>query len=117
MSLKLNDNIWFNHETKESGGMLDFIVYQGKAHDRSSAMKWLEKNNLKDPIKMTNVRKKVIRHHIYRDGNGIPPMQAVKHKDGSWKQISWKDDDRARALGLLATCNSGGAKSWLTSST
>ena len=63
LSVKLNDNIWFDHETQESGGMLDFIVYQGKAHDRSSAIRWLEENNLKDPIKMTNVRKKVIRHH------------------------------------------------------
>ena len=149
LSVKLNDNIWFDHETQESGGMLDFIVYQGKANDRSSAIRWLEENNLKDPIKMTNVRKKVIRHHIYRDENGSPLKQAVKYEDGSWKQFGWKDSDwkpgtkgirnvpyhldelhedaserflyifegekdvdRARALGLLATCNAGGAKNW-----
>ena len=93
LSVKLNDNIWFDHETQESGGMLDFIVYKGKAHDRSSAIKWLEENNLKDPIKMTNVRKKVIRHHTYRDENGTPLKQAVKYEDGSWKQFSWKDGD------------------------
>ena len=149
LSVKLNDNIWFDHETQESGGMLDFIVYQGKANDRSSAIRWLEENNLKGPIKMTNVRKKVIRHHTYRDENGSPLKQAVKYEDGSWKQFGWKDSDwkpgtkgirnvpyrldelhedaserflyifegekdvdRARALGLLATCNSGGAKNW-----
>jgi len=149
LSVKLNDNIWFDHETQESGGMLDFIVYQGKANDRSSAIRWLEENNLKDPIKMTNIRKKVIRHHTYRDENGSPLKQAVKYEDGSWKQFGWKDSDwkpgtkgirnvpyrldelhedaserflyifegekdvdRARALGLLATCNAGGAKNW-----
>jgi hypothetical protein len=149
LSVKLNENVWFDHETQESGGMLDFIVYQGKAHDRSSAMKWLEENNLKDPIKMTNVRKKIIRHHTYQDENGTPLKKAVKYEDGSWKQYGWKDGhwkpgtkgipnvpyhleelhedaservlyilegekdvDRARALGLLATCNAGGAKNW-----
>ncbi|MDA8853667.1 AAA family ATPase [Amylibacter sp.] len=149
LSVNLNENIWFDHETQESGGMLDFIVYQGKANDRSSAIRWLEENNLKGPIKMTNVRKKVIRHHTYRDENGSPLKQAVKYEDGSWKQFGWKDSDwkpgtkgirnvpyrldelhedaserflyifegekdvdRARALGLLATCNSGGAKNW-----
>lgn len=149
LSVKLNENVWFDHETQESGGMLDFIVYRGKAHDRSSAMKWLEENNLKDPIKMTNVRKKIIRHHTYQDENGTPLKKAVKYEDGSWKQYGWKDGDwkpgtkgipnvpyhleelhedaservlyilegekdvdRARALGLLATCNAGGAKNW-----
>jgi len=149
LSVKLNDNIWFDHETQESGGMLDFIVYKGKAHDRSSAIKWLEENNLKDPIKMNNLSKKVIRHHTYCDETGNPLKQTVKYEDGSWKQFSWKDGDwkpgtkgirnvpyhldelhedaservlyilegekdvdRARALGLLATCNAGGAKNW-----
>ena len=51
LSVKLNDNIWFDHETQEGGGMLDFIVYQGKAHDRPSAINGLRKTTSKTPLR------------------------------------------------------------------
>ena len=42
LSVNLKTDQWFDFEKQTGGGMLDLVVHQGKASDRSSAAKWLE---------------------------------------------------------------------------
>jgi Protein of unknown function (DUF3631) len=47
LSLNLKTGQWFDHETKEGGGTLDFIKYHIGCTDRRDATEWLEKQGLK----------------------------------------------------------------------
>ena len=90
LSVNLRQDIWFDYEAQTGGGMLDFVVHNGKASDQASAAKWLEENGLITPSQVP-ARKKAIRAHIYRDEGGVPIKKAEKYPDGSWMQFGWHE--------------------------
>ena len=91
LSVNLKTNQWHDFENQLGGGMLDLVVHQGKASDRSSAAKWLESlgliaNNSEPPR-----QKSLLRAHVYRDELGEPIRKAEKYEDGSWRQFRWSE--------------------------
>lgn len=87
LSVNLAQNNWFDFEQQIGGGMLDFLVHQGKAANRPSAAQWLKENDLIAPSEPAP--QPVQRRHIYRDEKGTPIKQAIKYVDGSWRQMGY----------------------------
>jgi hypothetical protein len=83
LSVNTHDQTWWDFENGDGGGVLDFIVHNGEASDRSSARQWCKERGLiadePSPIKP-------VREHIYRDPDGNPVSKAVKYSTGKWTQ-------------------------------
>ena len=91
LSVNLKTDQWYDFETQSGGGMLDLVVHQGKATDRSSGAQWLKSlgliaNTSEPPRKNT-----ILRAHVYRDEFGDPIRKAEKYEDGTWRQFRWSE--------------------------
>lgn len=95
LSVKLNDNIFYDYESNQGGGLLDFIVYQGQAKDRREAGAWLEKSGFITPSKI--IQKKSPRAssqalgtpvatYDYQDAAGKLVMQVLRYKPKTFRQ-------------------------------
>lgn len=144
LSVDLERDVWYDHETEEGGGVLDLVTrYTG----REDGKRWLlERGYLHDEVPRSASPAAV---YDYVDEAGEILFQVVRkpgHKftqrqpngAGGWKykvrgvrQVPYrlpellartddlvfvvegeKDADNMHAMGLLATCNAGGAGKW-----
>ena len=46
LSVNTHDQTWWDFENDDGGGVLDFIVHNGEAIDRSSAWQWCKERGL-----------------------------------------------------------------------
>jgi putative DNA primase/helicase len=109
LSFNLKAGTFFDHETKEGGGTLDFIKNQIGCTDRRGALEWLEKQGLKkthgsedsrrnggdieydaarDPIKGFQLKRKstapfrIVKTWPYVDENGVELFEVCRLENG-----------------------------------
>jgi 5S rRNA maturation endonuclease (ribonuclease M5) len=139
---------WTNHESGESGGVLDLIVHK-QGGDHKSAAAWLRENI--EGVAAANDAGRIVEVYRYEDWAGVLVHEVVRYEPKSFRQRRpdgkgghlWnmkgvhptlynlprvheatmkgelvivvegeKDADRLNRLGLVATCNAGGAGKW-----
>lgn len=158
LSVDLSTGIYYDHESKQGGGVLDLI--SRKLHvDHKAALDWLRSRHLIDEPRTiepkTNgaappARKREIANYDYTDEDGNLIFQVVRYEPktfvqrrkerGRWvyqvrgvRQVPYrlpelieaisnertvyisegeKDVDNLTKLGIIATCNAGGAGKW-----
>jgi hypothetical protein len=103
LSLDLLNNTFFDHETSEGGGLLDFIVYRGEAKDQREAGAWLDRSGLTSaptsapppstPAKTTTGPKATrpnlgspVAAYDYRDAAGDLVMQVLRFEPKTFRQ-------------------------------
>lgn len=148
LSIDVDKNTFFDHESNDGGGILDLILRQDGIATRAQAFEWLEEHGIAPPAK-TPVKDRVVATYDYRAEDGsllfqvqrFEPKKFVQrrpngngweYKVNGTRQVPYrlpelvaaplsapiyivegeKDADRLAALGLVATCNAGGAGKW-----
>lgn len=144
LSVDLDKDAWFDHETKESGGVLALV---SRVTGREDGKRWLIENRFladgptsgsgaifydyRDEAGelLFQVERRPGHKFLQRkpDGAGgweykvrgvrlvpyrLPELVAAPADEPVFIAEGEKDVDNLRALGLIATCNSGGAEKW-----
>ena len=150
LSIKVDDNTFYDHEQKSGGGVLDLICRETGLSSLSDAAKWMQRNDLAPP-EQQKVKPRIVATYDYRDEDNNLLFQVVRYdpkafiqrrpreENGGWeykvkgtRQVPYrlpellksppdslvyvvegeKDVDRLASLGIIATCNAGGAGKW-----
>ena len=148
MSIAIEKNTYFDHESNEGGGILDLIKRQAGLDANVSAVDWLKEHGM-GPVEQETIKPRLVKSYDYRnesgtllyqvqrfepkkfvqrrpDGDGwiykikdvrrvpyrLPELLAAPLKNSIYIVEGEKDVDRLMELGLVATCNSGGAGKW-----
>jgi hypothetical protein len=138
LSVKVKQGIWYDHETKEGGGCLDFIRRHSGEGD---PLDWLRKERLIENDTLIaifdyrdetnkllyqvcrNASKKFWQRRPNGDGSWINKVKDVRHVLYRLPELLASTDtvllpegekhvDALIKLGLCATCNAGGAGKW-----
>ena len=149
LSIKVDDNTFYDHEQQSGGGVLDLICREAGLSAKSDAITWMRNNGIAPP-EQTKVKPRIVATYDYRDETSKLLFQVVRHEPKTFKQRrprdggGWeytvkgtrqvpyrlpelltspvdvvvyvvegeKDVDRLASLGIIATCNAGGAGKW-----
>ena len=82
LSVNLKSDMWYDHEHMQRGGILYFVIFQGKASDNINAAKFLYENGLVANTDQPPKSKPILRSHIYRNEHGKPTHKATKYENG-----------------------------------
>lgn len=148
LSIAIDKNTYFDHESNEGGGILDLIKREAGLDANVSAVDWLKEHGMA-PVEQEKVKQRLIKSYDYRDESGtllyqvqrfepkkfvqrrpdgtgwiykikdvrrvpykLPELLAAPLNQSVYVTEGEKDVDRLTELGLVATCNSGGAGKW-----
>jgi putative DNA primase/helicase len=149
LSIKVDDNTFYDHEQQSGGGLLDLICREAGLSAKSEAITWLKTNSLMPP-EPPKVKPRFVVAYDYRDEAGDLLFQVARYEpktfkqrrptaSGDWeytvkgtRQVPYclpellespadtlvyivegeKDVLRLAGLGIIATCNAGGAGKW-----
>jgi len=153
LSIKVQENTFFDHEQKAGGGVLDLILSKDEATTKAEAFNWLKDRGIAPndtDHKPEKVKPKIVATYDYQDETGALLFQVARYEpktfkqrkpdgNGGWdwkvkgvRQVPYrlpellaappnktvyivegeKDVNNMAALGLVSTCNAGGAGKW-----
>ena len=152
LSIAIDKNTFYDHESNIGGGILDLIKLKTGLDQNVKAVDWIKEHGISPsdtPQKQEKIKRHLVASYNYKDEAGVllyqvhrfEPKQFVQRRPNgdAWeykvkgtRKVPYrlpelleapvnkpvyivegeKDVDRLMELGLVATCNSGGAGKW-----